>query len=126
MTEEIREFVIQQHTTPEGLHWDFMLREGEILQTFRLDGPPEKALEQPLNAEKIHDHPLRFLTYQGPVNQGRGKVRLVESGTYTIKEKTDSRTKLSMNGRILQGHFLLSHIKNNHWLFEKIENKKEM
>ena len=122
MTSEIQEFVIQEHTTPEGVHWDLMLQSGEILLTFRLDGPPEKVLYQTVNAERIHDHPLKFLTYQGPVNQGRGRVKLTESGTYTTKHRSDSQIDLSLNGRVLQGDFLLTHVRDSQWLFRKIED----
>ena len=122
MTSEIQDFVVQEHIAPGGVHWDLMLRSGEILLTYRLDGPPEESLRQALNAERIHDHPLKFLTYQGPVNQGRGRVKLTESGTYSTGHQSDSQIDLSLNGQILQGDFQLIHVRDSHWLFRKIED----
>ena len=122
MTSEIQDFVVQEHTTPRGVHWDLMLQSGEILLTFRLNRPPEKSLEQALNAERIKDHPLKFLTYQGSVNQGRGRVKPTESGTYTVEHQSNSQIDLSLNGQILQGDFLLTHVRDSQWLFRKIED----
>ena len=36
-------FVVQEHTTPDGVHWDLMLEKGDVLTTFRLEQPPQAA-----------------------------------------------------------------------------------
>jgi len=33
--------------------------------------------------ERIHDHEMRFLSYEGPVNAGKGSVVRVEAGVYS-------------------------------------------
>ena len=78
MSEEDKRFVIQKHTQGKNIHWDFMLESGEALQTYRLDKAPEEVLHQTANAVRIFNHPLKFLTYQGPVNKGRGSEVEVE------------------------------------------------
>jgi hypothetical protein len=119
MSEEDKRFVIHKHTRGQDVHWDFMLELGESLQTYRLDKSPEEVLHQTANAVRIFDHPLKFLTYQGPVNKGRGTVRLTEAGTYQIIHQERNRIKLNLSGQILKGKFTLTHIKNNDWQLTK-------
>ena len=79
-----KRFVVQEHETADGVHWDLMLESasGGSLTTFRLEEPPEQALGRPVRAEKIFDHPLRFLSYEGPVQKGTGRVHIVERGSW--------------------------------------------
>ena len=117
MSQENKKFVIQQHSTDPDVHWDFMLESGGILQTYRLDKAPSEALHLAVNATKIFDHLLKFLTYQGPVNKGRGNVRIAESGTYKIVHQAHNRIELDLNGKILKGKFTLFHIEGDNWQF---------
>ncbi|MHC4172274.1 MAG: DNA polymerase ligase N-terminal domain-containing protein [Planctomycetota bacterium] len=119
MSEEDKRFVIQKHTRGNNVHWDFMLQLGESLQTYRLDKAPEEVLHQTANAVKIFNHPLKFLTYQGPVNKGRGNVRPTEAGTYQIIHQEHNRIELDLSGQILKGKFTLIHIKNDDWQFTR-------
>jgi bifunctional non-homologous end joining protein LigD len=119
MSQENKKFVIQQHTIDSDVHWDFMLELGGILQTYRLDKAPSEALHLAVNATKIFDHPLKFLTYQGPVNKGRGSVRIADSGSYEILNQSDDRLELDLNGKILKGKFTLTHIEGDNWQFGK-------
>jgi len=115
MSQEDKRFVIQKHTQGENVHWDFMLQSGESLQTYRLDKAPEEVLHRTAGAVKIFNHPLKFLTYQGPVKKGKGSVRIIEAGTYQIIHQKHDRIKLNLSGQILKGKFTLTHIKNDEW-----------
>ncbi|MGA1979856.1 MAG: DNA polymerase ligase N-terminal domain-containing protein [Sedimentisphaerales bacterium] len=117
MSWEDKKFVIQQHSSGPDVHWDFMLESGGILQTYRLDKAPDEALHLAVNAVKIFDHPLKFLTYQGPVSKGKGSVRITESGTYEIVHQAHNRIELDLNGKILKGKFTLTHIEGDSWQF---------
>jgi bifunctional non-homologous end joining protein LigD len=117
MSQKDKRFVIQEHTTGTDVHWDFMLELGGILQTYRLDKAPSEALHLAVNATKIFDHPLKFLTYQGPVNKGRGNVRIAESGTYKMVHQAHDRIELDLSGKILKGKFTLTHIEGDNWQF---------
>jgi hypothetical protein len=117
MLKENKKFVIQQHTTGSDVHWDFMLETADSLQTYRLDKPLQQLIQNPANATKIFDHPLKFLTYQGPVNKGRGNVQIAESGTYEITQQANNRIELNLNGKLLKGKFTLSHIEGDNWQF---------
>jgi hypothetical protein len=133
MSQENKKFVIQQHLSGPDVHWDFMFELGDILQTYRLDKAPSEALHLAVNATKIFDHPLKFLTYQGPVNKGQGSVRIIETGTYKMvhqahpvrdpKEKVSNgahnRIELDLSGKILKGKFTLTHIEGDNWQFGK-------
>jgi bifunctional non-homologous end joining protein LigD len=109
-------FVIQEHTTAGSVHWDLMLESGNTLLTWRLDkGPAE--INGPSEALKIFDHPLKFLTYEGPVNKGKGRVKIADAGTYEIMHENDERIELDLHGQILKGKFTLTHVKDDHWQF---------
>lgn len=99
------------------MHWDLMLELGGVLQTYRLDKAPEKVLHKAVNATRIFDHPLKFLTYQGPVNKGKGTIRMAEAGTYQILHQQLNRIELRLNGKILQGKFILVHTEGDKWQF---------
>jgi hypothetical protein len=119
MTYENKKFVIQEHSSGPDIHWDFMLQIGDSLLTYRLDKSPQELAQSLANAVKIFDHPLKFLTYQGPVNNGRGSVRIADSGTYEILNQSDNCLELNLNGNILKGNFTLSHIEGDNWQFSK-------
>lgn len=110
-----RRFVVQEHTTPNGVHWDLMLEKGDVLTAFRLEQPPEAALTGTVQATKIFDHSLRFLTYEGPVQKGVGQVRIVERGTWDVSIKGDDVITLRLQGTTLQGDFTLTRIEGISW-----------
>jgi hypothetical protein len=113
MAQQARQFVVQQHHTPDGTHWDLMLEMDGCLQTYRLDKHPCEIGSEPVNAEKIFDHPMKFLTYEGPVNNNTGKVQLVDVGGYEITSQKPDRIELVFDGRILKGKFSLVTIDEN-------------
>ena len=119
MSRQNKNFVIQEHSSGPDVHWDFMLELGGILQTYRLDKAPSEALHLAVNATKIFDHPLKFLTYQGPVNKGQGSVRIIETGTYKMVHQAHNRIELNLSGKILKGKFTLSYIEGDNWQFGK-------
>jgi hypothetical protein len=110
-----KKFVIGRHTSGGDVHWDLMFESGNVLKTWRLNIPPENIGDEPSNAEKIFDHDLKFLTYQGPVQKGRGEFCIADEGTVEIIEENPKHIRLRFNGRILIGEFNLDHIENNMW-----------
>ncbi len=119
MTNENKKFVVQQHSSGSDVHWDFMLQIGNALQTYRLDKAPQELIRCPAGAVKIFDHPLKFLTYEGPVKKGRGSVRIADSGSYEISNQKEDRIELDLDGKLLKGRFTLSHIEGDNWQFGK-------
>ena len=114
---KLSKFVIQKHTKQnQPAHWDLMLQSKNCLETFRLEFPPDK-LKQKNTAVKIADHPLKFLTYEGSVNNGLGIVKIADSGTYDLLNETEGLKEFQLNGNILSGLFVLTHIESDHWEF---------
>jgi hypothetical protein len=107
-------FVVQEHTTPQGVHWDLMLEQDGSLLTFRVPCPPEE-IASPIQVTKIAGHALRFLTYEGPVQNNTGWVRIADGGTLRIHVQTDTRISFTLSGRTLQGPFALTHIGGEQW-----------
>lgn len=110
-------YVILEHTTPRDIHFDFMLETGGILSTWRINIPPDELKTTPTKAEKIFDHPIKFLTYQGPVNKGTGNVTTVDKGTYSIINQTGDKLKIRIKANILDGAYTLTKITENTWQF---------
>ncbi len=119
MSEEDNKFVIQKHTKCADVHWDLMLESGDCLQTWRLDKGPGQILNSTAEAIKIIDHRLKFLTYEGPVNNGEGNVQIAEAGTYQITSQTNDKIEMDLGGQILTGKFRLKRIKDDKWQFTK-------
>ena len=117
-----QKFVIQKHTKEhQPTHWDLMLQGKDTLQTYRLQLPPEK-LKQKNTIIKISDHPLKFLTYQGPVNKGLGCVQIADCGTYELLNETENSKKFQFNGNTLKGIFTMTHIEADNWELAKPES----
>ncbi len=108
-------FVVQEHTTSDAVHWDLMIEQGDTLTTFRLAEGPEQALHHPVQAVRILDHPLRFLTYEGPVQKGTGRVRIVDRGTYALHHETAEALTLDLHGGLLRGTFVLAQKEGTTW-----------
>jgi len=88
-------FVIILHTGCGPEHYDLMLEmleAGEALATWRLerdclDLRPGEALA----ARKLPDHRRAYLSHQGPVSGGRGRVTQVHAGTYETLDRRPDR-----------------------------------
>jgi len=109
-------FVIQKHTRQgRPVHWDLMFEAEKGLETYRVGLPPEKLAAEVVTIERIFDHTERFLTYEGPVNQGLGDIRICDSGTYQVMSSDENARVLELQGRILTGRFTLRHIQADSW-----------
>jgi hypothetical protein len=96
-----------------------MLEQNGVLATFRLEEEPAQALMHEVRAVKIFDHPLRFLTYEGPVQKGAGQVRIVDSGVCRSHEHSEDLWVLEFEGTILKGVFALTRVENAEWQFSQ-------
>lgn len=114
--EDVKRFVIQRHTRQnEPVHWDLMLQVGAVLETYRLDVPPESISVQPIEAVKIFDHPLRFLSYEGAVNDGKGAVEIADLGTYKVLAGSEGHNEIEFQGEFLRGRFKLVRVEGENW-----------
>lgn len=76
-------FVVLRHDHP-FLHWDFLLEHGDTAATWRLLAEPVAGV--PIPCERIADHRLHYLNYEGPVSGGRGAVMRVAAGFYQTEQ----------------------------------------
>ncbi|MDD5135706.1 MAG: DNA polymerase ligase N-terminal domain-containing protein [Phycisphaerae bacterium] len=103
LTQKIKQFVIHKHTQEGKTHWDLMIEDGDKLKTWRLENPPEKLAKGKTKATPIFDHDKKFLTYQGPVNHGKGTVEIVDEGICTIESDDEHNLKIKFEGKTLNG-----------------------
>jgi bifunctional non-homologous end joining protein LigD len=107
-------FVIQRHKRQgEAVHWDLMLEKNRILETYQVTLPPEEWGDEPVEAVKIFDHPLKFLTYEGSVNKGKGKVKITDTGTYEILMENENERRIELAGRVLKGEIQFRRIEGD-------------
>ena len=100
-------FVIQKHSKAgNGTHWDLMLENANSLLTWRITTLPSGE-NKAINGVKIFDHDKKFLNYEGPVNNGKGSVKIYDSGKYQILEKQECYWTLRLAGRNISGIFTL-------------------
>lgn len=102
-------FVILEHVTQDGTHWDLMMENQAKLWTWRLDILP--GISHRVAAERIADHPLRFLVYEGPVQNGTASVRRLDSGSLLYDQITADTITGEMRGNRFNGRFVL-HMEN--------------
>jgi hypothetical protein len=111
-------FVILQHTTKEGTHWDFMLEEAEGLRTWSLPSPPEAGKEIP--AKELPRHRLIYLEYEGPISGDRGQVSRWDWGQFEWQPTDQPQSlQVAVEGTRLRGTIHLRCIApaENQWLF---------
>ncbi len=113
-------YVILQHETAGGQHFDFMLEMGGVLKTWSLPQPPLKGVE--LLAKALPDHRLAYLDYEGPVSADRGSVAPWDRGMYELKYQSESDLIVQLKGEKLRGKITLAQnrgIKTD-WVFSFI------
>jgi len=94
-------FVVLQHDSPAGLHWDFMLELQGVLKTWALDGSPDDPNSR--TARPLPDHRLHYLDYEGEVSGGRGQVVCWDRGQYELLSRNDNAWEVRLAGQKLVG-----------------------
>jgi hypothetical protein len=97
-------FVVLEHDHP-FLHWDLMLECGATLRTWRLMRPPDSGGS--IEAERLDDHRVAYLDYEGPVSKGRGCVSRWDHGRYEPVCNDGKRIEVELSGEKLRGRAVL-------------------
>jgi hypothetical protein len=96
-------FVVLFHEMPRRAdrpsHWDFMLETGDVLRTWALETEPDAVEEQA--AQRLADHRLAYLEFEGPVSGDRGQVTRWDTGEYLIAAKSAREIEIELKGRRL-------------------------
>ena len=98
-------FVVLEHASPRGRHWDFMLQTGGVLRTWALSRPPDSP--GPIPAQALADHRPEYLDYQGPLSGSRGAVARWDQGTYQLESQEAGQMVVLLQGEKLMGRAVL-------------------
>jgi len=116
-------YVIQKHHSSR-LHWDLRLEFNDVLVSWAVPKEPPKEAGVKRLAIQTEDHPIEYSLFKGEIpkgNYGAGKVEIWDRGTFTVKEKTDSKIEFNVAGKKLKGRYIILKTKfaKNSWLFFK-------
>ena len=118
-------FVVHEHWASHH-HFDFRIEMDGILKSWAIPKEPPTEPDVKRLALQVEDHPYDYKDFEGTIPEGQygaGKVIIWDKGTYELIEKTDKGFVVKMNGKKLNGTFVLFKFKPpKNWLFFK---KKE-
>ena len=120
-------WVIQEHHASH-LHWDLRLEMNGVLKSWAIPKQPPRTKGIKRLAIHVEDHPLAYANFHGIIpkgNYGAGKVEIWDKGKYELIEKTKDKIEFKLNGKKLNGTYVL--IKTSYgskpqksWLFMKV------
>ena len=108
-------FVILEHDHPQR-HWDLMLECDDVLWTWRLPSWPHPG--EVLDIERIFDHRLVYLDYEGAISGGRGTVIRREQGQFTWLRRQEGKLEVRVEGLNLKGMLRLTQSEGEGWRLE--------
>ena len=98
-------FVVLHHDCPgdrpRPSHWDLMLEADGVLRTWALARMPDAVTEQ--FVERLPDHRLAYLDYEGPVSGNRGAVTRWDSGEFRWLADSPLHVEVELAGERLHG-----------------------
>jgi len=107
----VSRFVILAHEKPDGVvHYDLMIEIGGDLRTWCFAEPPGSCA---VTCRRLFDHPRRFLNYEGPLSEGRGRVRRHDIGFCHLEGGPGEALTLELRGRAITGTFRLTPAADN-------------
>jgi hypothetical protein len=103
-------FVILRHEMPPGdprpTHFDVMFETGDSLRTWACEQLPDPRTLT-IMADRLADHRLAYLDYEGPVSGNRGSVARIDAGQYESIAETTERIEVRLAGELLRGTLVL-------------------
>jgi DNA ligase D-like protein (predicted 3'-phosphoesterase) len=113
-------YLIQEHHASH-LHWDLRLEMDGVLRSWAVPKEPSADPTVKRLAVMVEDHPLDYAKFEGTIPEGQygaGTVKIWDSGTFDIIEKTEKGFVIKINGKKLNGTFVLFNFKPpKNWLF---------
>lgn len=115
-------YVVQEHHASH-LHYDLRLEMDGTLKSWAVPKEPPSTSGIKRLAVQVEDHPLEYATFEGNIPQGEygaGKVEIWDKGTYTLVDRKEEKLIVEINGRKLDGTYVLLRLKGGkNWLFFK-------
>ena len=106
-------FVIQEHHA-RRLHYDLRLEKEGVLKSWAVPkGMPDSG--QKVLAVETEDHPYEYGSFEGEIPKGQygaGTVKIWDKGHYETKLWEDGKIEVTLNGKKLNGRYILVRLKN--------------
>jgi len=103
-------YVVQEHHASH-LHWDLRLEFDNVLKSWVVPkGIPLTTEDGKRLAVQTEDHPLEYASFAGKIpegNYGAGTVRIWDSGTFELIEKTGNKIIFNVKGKKVKGAYVL-------------------
>src|SRR5262245_57651655 len=103
------QFVVLLHEMPahsaRATHFDLMFEKDGVLLTWTVADLP--VVGETVAAERLPDHRVAYLDYEGPVSGARGSVRRIERGEFQLIESTEARYEVVLYGERLRGRLIV-------------------
>jgi bifunctional non-homologous end joining protein LigD len=117
-------FVVQEHHA-RRLHFDLRLENGGVLKSWAVPKGIPEAPDQKRLAVQTEDHPIEYANFEGTIPAGQygaGSVKIWDKGSYSAKVWEDDKIEFTLNGKRLNGHYVLVRLKRageKNWLLLK-------
>ena len=118
-------YVVQEHHASR-LHWDFRIELDGVLKSWAIPKGPSTDPKDKRLAVQTENHPIEYANFEGEIpagNYGAGTVKLWDSGDFEVVDRTPDKIVMKINGKRLQGEFVLLRTKfsgsDKNWLFFK-------
>ena len=103
-------FVVLLHEMPAGTlrptHYDLMFEQSGVLWTWAVENLPTAGESQ--RADRLPDHRVAYLEYEGELTGGRGHVRRIDAGQYELLTQSPAEIVLQVHGQQLVGILTLA------------------
>lgn len=120
-------FVIHKHHA-KHLHWDLRLEMSGVLKSWAVPKEPPRTKSVRRLAIQVEDHPIEYAKFKGVIPEGHygaGKVKIWDSGKYTLLERSPKKIMFNLEGKRLKGNYVLIKIsygpKPRNWLWFKVK-----
>lgn len=119
--------VLLLHETPDGLsHWDWMIEppheatmageDERVLLTWRAGCPPWRwASEGRVKLAELGMHRRAYLTFEGGIGGGRGRVRRTDAGVVRFIEWSAEGGDLDVSLRFFRGRVSVRRVEGSRW-----------
>lgn len=117
-------YVIQEHTTKRGTHYDLRLEMNKALESWAIPKNPKLSSKKKLLAIFTTPHAIEYSLFYGRIpegNPGAGTVKIFDRGIYELLEKGKGKVVFRLKGKTLKGDYCLINFKRDgkNWLFFK-------